>query len=180
MNMLESPLEALAFNYVSFGLFTVVNNLWTWIAVITAAVSFWRIKTQVKPAAQPRNDRNISASQAVAEILPDESRSGVEPADSGRASPASPSVCKVKDVEGVTKGKFTLYYYEEENEVESETKGVTVWEDNFNGGEWWERMMRVRRSEMGWYGYQDLTVVNGNVVRIWDECKFSNSRCVVR
>ncbi|KAJ0031196.1 hypothetical protein Pint_13561 [Pistacia integerrima] len=173
MNTLESPLEALAFNYVRFGIFTVVNNLWTWVAVITAAVSFWRIKTQVKPALQPRNDRNKSGSQPVLEISQDESCARVEPAASAPApATASPSVCDVKDVDGVTKGKFTLYYCEEEKEVEGKITTVKVWQDNFSDGEcgeWWERMTRVRRGEMGWYVYQDLTVVNGNIVRLWDE-----------
>ncbi|KAJ0091713.1 hypothetical protein Patl1_13654 [Pistacia atlantica] len=130
MNTLESPLEALAFNYVRFGIFTVVNNLWTWVAVITAAVSFWRIKKQVKPALQPRNDRNKSGSQPVLEISPDESC-----ARAPATATASPSVGDVKDVDGLTKGKFTLYYCEEEKEVEGKITTVKVWQDNFSDGE---------------------------------------------
>ena len=44
MNALDSPLEALALDYINVGFLTIVNNLWTWVAVITAAVSFWRIR----------------------------------------------------------------------------------------------------------------------------------------
>ncbi|KAG9147546.1 hypothetical protein Leryth_007344 [Lithospermum erythrorhizon] len=44
MNALDSPLEALAFNYLSYGLLTAVNNVWMWVALMTAAVSFWRIR----------------------------------------------------------------------------------------------------------------------------------------
>ncbi|KAE9464589.1 hypothetical protein C3L33_03502, partial [Rhododendron williamsianum] len=45
MNSLDSPLEALAFNYLSFAFSTAVNNVWTWLAALTtAAVSFWKIR----------------------------------------------------------------------------------------------------------------------------------------
>uniref|UniRef100_K4CEA1 Uncharacterized protein n=1 Tax=Solanum lycopersicum TaxID=4081 RepID=K4CEA1_SOLLC len=38
--ILESPVEALAFNYWSF------DVVWTWIAaVVTAAITFWKIKS---------------------------------------------------------------------------------------------------------------------------------------
>lgn len=177
MNMLESPLEALAFDYVSFGIFGVVNNIWTWVAVVTAAVSFWKIKAQVKPALlQHRNDRNPSGSQQPVPEMPPAEESSARVALAASASPATASP-SVGDVDGVTKGKFTLYYREEKEEVDGEITAVEeLWEDNSRGGDWWERMTRVRRAELGWYSYQDLTVVNGNIVRLWDECKIREKR----
>ncbi|KAL6965799.1 hypothetical protein U1Q18_036860 [Sarracenia purpurea var. burkii] len=47
MNALDSPVEVMAFNYLSFGFLTAANNnIWAWVAVMTtaAAVSFWRIR----------------------------------------------------------------------------------------------------------------------------------------
>ncbi|KAK2645085.1 hypothetical protein Ddye_020280 [Dipteronia dyeriana] len=176
MNVLESPIEALAFNYLSFGFVTAVNNLWTWVAVITAAVSFWRIKTaggstssySPKPDLhpQPRNDPNTTGSQPLPEISPVDSI--IEPPAPDAAS-------------SDTARKFTLYYHEEERE-ESSTDGeitavIEEWGEEYyyyrdhidECEEWWERVMRVRVTDMGWRRYQDSTVINGNVVRLWDD-----------
>lgn len=46
--------------------------------------------------------------------------------------------------------------------------GDDYWWDN------WEKVMRMRiggGDHMGWYRYQDLTVLDGNVVRLWDGCR---------
>lgn len=182
----SSPLEALAFNYATFGIFTVVNNLWAWVAVITAAISFWRIRTTSfsdKPDhQQPRIHQNTSGSQA----QPSSNTSSVEAAPP-RPTPALPSV---NDVDGATEGsKHTLYYHYEgqwESDGDGEvTSAVNEWTDDAGDdgvsscGEWRERervRMRARMGDMGWYRCQDLTVVNGNVVRLWDECRRRSQR----
>lgn len=96
------------------------------------------------------------------------------------------------DVDGVTKGKFTVYYEDEgEREVEEELLTETGECDGGYKSEWWERwdkMLRTRSGENGWYKHQDLTELNGNVVRLWDagfgnvsfpkEARYS-SRCMV-
>ncbi|KAK3213339.1 hypothetical protein Dsin_018045 [Dipteronia sinensis] len=194
MNVLESPLEALAFNYLNFGFVTAVNNLWTWVAVITAAVSFWRIKTaggstssySPKPDMhhQPRNDPNTTGSQPLPEISPVDSiiePPAPAPAAASDTARSSSALCDVKD-DGDTKGKFTLYYHEEEREESSSTDGeitavIEEWgeeyyyyKDHIHGcEEWWERVMRVRVVDMGWRHYQDSTVISGNIVRLWDD-----------
>ncbi|KAH7574520.1 hypothetical protein JRO89_XS03G0306500 [Xanthoceras sorbifolium] len=182
MNALESPLEALAFNYLSFGILTVVNNLWTWVAVITAAVSFWRIKTagatsySPKPEVQPRNDPSATGSRPVPEIISSADSVFELPAPAAASDTVrSSSSAVLRDVKdgGETKGKFTLYYHEKEEESrESEDGELTVvkeWGEECRDGceEWWERVMRVRVVDMGWHRYQDLTVIDGNIVRFW-------------
>ncbi|KAK6152060.1 hypothetical protein DH2020_014695 [Rehmannia glutinosa] len=44
-----APVEALALNYLSYGFLTAVNNIWAWVAVITAAVGLWRMKASSSP-----------------------------------------------------------------------------------------------------------------------------------
>lgn len=190
-NMLDSssPLEALTFNYATFCVFTVVNNLWTWVAVITAAVSFWKIRTTSfsdnPDHQQPRIHRNTSGSQ-VQRSADTSSVEAAPPCPIPAPAAALPSVNDVKDVDGVTEGsKYTLYYYEEEQR-ESDGDGevtsvVKEWRDDDDDddgvsscGEWWEWervRMTARIGDMGWHRWQDLTVVNGNVVRLWDECR---------
>lgn len=185
MNIIESPLESLAFDYVSFGIFTVVNNLWTWVAVITAAVSFWRIRNAgaasyfVRIDQKSRIGRNQNGSPPLPEIPPTEvADSCIKPPPSvpAAASCTSPSACD-SDENGTTKGKFTLYYYEEEAEDDRETTAAVKERlDDCSYGcekgcmESWERViMRVRMEDMGWRRYQDTTVINGNVVRLWDD-----------
>ncbi|TYJ29716.1 hypothetical protein E1A91_A06G086000v1 [Gossypium mustelinum] len=179
--VLESPLEALAFNYVSFGIFTVIHNLWTWIAVLTAAVSFWRIRAVVGASVQS-NDQKLSVS--ISDRAHDESRPilGVDekptPSASVSTPPAPPaSVSETSGSQLVTKGgkiKLTVYYVDDDVDVDGGMT-VTEWSDGGEGrccGEWWEsweRVLRLRKGEAGWYRYQDLTALNGNVVRLWDE-----------
>ncbi|KAK6273733.1 hypothetical protein QQP08_027674 [Theobroma cacao] len=194
MNVLvDSQLEALAFNYVSFGIFTIVNNLWTWVAVITAAVSFWRIRAASaatpscsvkKPDQKPSKcviDRAQDESQPIPEAIEKPTPSALVSAPAGvmEMSVSSPLVCH----DAVTKGgKFKLTVYSEDDgdsHVDGEMT-VTEWSDidgdckEWSCGGWWqswERVLSVRKGETGWYRYQDLTAINGNVVRLWDECR---------
>ncbi|GFY98555.1 hypothetical protein Acr_12g0010960 [Actinidia rufa] len=150
VNSLESPLEALAFNDLSFGFLTGINNLWTWVAVITAAVSFWRIR-----ASEEATD---------------------EPAFISRRTTTAPPM---EATEGATRGKFTVYFEKEgegegASEEEVDDGGVGSLGAVVRGGydglcENWENLWRMRiRDNMGWYRYQDLTVMDGNVVKLWD------------
>ncbi|KAG6389413.1 hypothetical protein SASPL_150881 [Salvia splendens] len=61
---LDSPLEALAFNYLSYALLTAVNNIWAWLAV-----SFWRIRvlsTPIAVVAVPERVEEIAAAEEAA------------------------------------------------------------------------------------------------------------------
>lgn len=182
MDVLDSPLEALALNYLSVGFLTIVNNLWTWVAVITAAVSFWRIraaggrptclKSDSSPPPPP-NDQSLGGSELVPEISAPDVLADEPPAPA--PAPASEMVVgddKVDD--GVTKGtKFVAVYYGEDDGRELMAANELEESGDDEGcGEWWEsweRVLTTKTGEMGWYRYQDLTVLNGNVVRLWGQ-----------
>ncbi|KAG7609913.1 hypothetical protein ISN44_As05g019740 [Arabidopsis suecica] len=185
MSTLESPLEALAFEYASFGVFAVVNNVWTWIAVVTAAVSFWRITVTT-----------IGVGDGHACVLIEELTGSKSENESGRLEPKSitgpvkETVARVKETvtkteplicdDGVTKGKLTMYY-----EVDVDVDGGRCVNGDLTavsyggglgnyGGDWWEKwdgVVRMRNGDDSWYRYVDLTVINGNVVRLWDDNK---------
>ncbi|RDY10797.1 hypothetical protein CR513_04622, partial [Mucuna pruriens] len=168
-----SPLEAQAFNYLSFGFLTLLNNFWTWLAV-----SFWRTQTP-KPELPPPPDDPIPDPVAVAGPVP-------APVPSPTVVLNGPNGA----LDGVNKGKFTLYY-EGERECQSEETITEEWEDWDGRGEWWEsweRLLRMKQgeNEKGWYTCQDLTVLNGSVVRLWDGAFTAKSRtrdtstCVLR
>jgi len=176
MKDFDSPLEALALNYVSFGFLTVVNNIWTWVAVITAAVSFWRIRasapittTSISTISDPQNIRNPDVGPTSTASPPPPSVVAEPP------PPPSTSASLASWVGyGATRGtKFTLYYEDEKRE-----EGLTVAGEVGDGGdgvvgvggEWreWEGMLRMRMGDLGWYNLQDLTVLDGNIVRLWD------------
>ncbi|KAJ4827705.1 hypothetical protein Tsubulata_029795 [Turnera subulata] len=198
--LVSSPapvVDALVFDYVTFGIFTIVNNLWTWVAVITAAVSFWRIRAvavafsvKSKPITPPQ--ACIDSSLQSFDTVPSTSA----PSSRTAAVTATTTALSGFEEKGMTKGKFVVYYREEEEEEERENDGNGDDEECYgNGddnrvqllgcGEWWEsweRVLTTRMGNAGWYSYQDLTVINGNVVRLWDGVrreKYSSSGCVM-
>ncbi|VYS59191.1 unnamed protein product [Arabidopsis thaliana] len=172
MATLDSPLEVLAFDYVNF----VFNNLWTWIAVVTAAVSFWRIRaTTTTTTSGGGRDNGLIDESFLEPPKPQATKAAL-------VMETKPPRVKVTETEdwslllckdGVTKGKLTVYYEEEIDGEREEDDGETTAVKYGGGesGEWWERWERVvkmRNGDEGWYRYVDLTVINGNVVRLWD------------
>lgn len=191
MATLDSPLvEALAFEYASFGVLAVVNNVWTWIAVVTAAVSFWRIRvtTSIEDVHGCVLLEELTGSKS-------EQKSGhLEPHSiTGSAKETAPrvkeTVTKKEPLmcdDGVTKGKLTMYYEVDVDVDSGRCFDGELTAGNCGGGlgdcgEWWERwerVVRMRNGDDGWYRYVDLTVISGNVVRLWDDNRTSNgSRC---
>ncbi|PON38632.1 Transmembrane protein [Trema orientale] len=184
MNVLDSPLEALAFNYVSLGFFTFVNNLWTWIAVITAAVSFWKIRAvgaaggvYSVDSPPPRNDRSSNRPSA-----PPKSEEPPPPPAETTLALASASG-HVEDDGPTKRRKFTLYYEDNGELTESDGDEMVAVEECCGGEEWWEgyweRALKTRLGETSWYRYQDLTELNGNVVRLWDGCRSNRENAVM-
>ncbi|KAJ4870852.1 hypothetical protein Rs2_47543 [Raphanus sativus] len=194
MATLDSPLEALAFQYASFGVLAVVNNVWTWIAVVTAAVSFWRMKVTT---IGDNGDHgcslleDVTTSKAEQEADHQEPQEMADPVEEAAAPPANetkvwePLMCD----DGVTKGKLTMCYEVDVDggryvDTEEELTAVNYYGGGFgNSGEWWERWERVVRMRNGddeWYRYVDLTVINGSVVRLWDDKRnpLNRSRCL--
>ncbi|CAJ1940561.1 unnamed protein product [Sphenostylis stenocarpa] len=157
MSNLVSPLEAQAFNYLTFGFLTVLNNFWTWLAV-----TFWRIRTAKSEFLPPPDDPILDESDAAA-------------ATTGPACVLRPTVAGSGpdlNLDEVRKGKFRLYL-ESDKECERKETVREEWEEIDGEGEWWERWerllrMRVGESEKGWYTSQDLAALNGSVVRLWD------------
>lgn len=186
MNGMDSPLDALALNYLSYGLLTAVSNIWAWIAVITAAFSFWKIRALSSPLVSRPEQRQDAASTsslppkmaAVEAAKP----TAVYPGETGHLLSASltTSFCVIES-EGSPKGKFSLYYTWDDFRECDESGGEDEGNGGCNGGgaavmsenlerRWddWERMMVVRMGDTGWYRCQDLKVLDGSVVRLWD------------
>ncbi|CAI9780326.1 unnamed protein product [Fraxinus pennsylvanica] len=173
MNALDSPLEALAFNYLSYGILTAVNSIWPLVAVLTAAVSFWRIRAFSSSKLVPRGRSPDCASTSLSPVDED-----VAAADAEVASTSSQfntdllnTKFRVLERQGSTKGKFTLYYDKDESRTGEDGDngdGATASEKLGWCCDDWESMMVMKMGDMGWYQYQDLTVLDGSVVRLWD------------
>ncbi|XP_058206503.1 uncharacterized protein LOC131320004 [Rhododendron vialii] len=164
MNALDTPLEALAFNYLSFAFSTAV----AWLAVITAAVSFWKIRAAgcAGPAKSQRPDRRrinepitaVSTTTTAVNFVLEET-DGSATANEGKRR--------------LRRGKFTVYYDEESEgvvRVEGDSTAADGGEGCCSGGNW-DRELRMRMGKdvsLGGTVNQDLTVIDGNVVRLWD------------
>ncbi|CAA3009317.1 uncharacterized protein LOC111411887 [Olea europaea var. sylvestris] len=200
MNSLDSPLEALAFNYLSYGLLTAVNSIWPWIAVLTAAVSFWRIRASSSSnlSTRARSPDSVSTSSSSPLKMDEGAVEAAVGCGDGEVATVSSTQsdteylsgsnkkCRVLEREGSTKGKFTLYYSEKDEfktgEGDDNGGGNGAREVTYEKmGRWcddWERMMMVKMADMGWYQYQDLTVLDGSVVRLWDSKRQINAAAV--
>ncbi|XP_010261743.1 PREDICTED: uncharacterized protein LOC104600485 [Nelumbo nucifera] len=102
----------------------------------------------------------------------------------------STAICAVADADDnrTNGGKITLSYYEDLDDDESTpTESLDDQGADGNGGVWWEATWGVEEQlqrggtgsiwvglgttntgDLGWYHYQDLTMLNGSVVRLWD------------
>ncbi|CAI9780325.1 unnamed protein product [Fraxinus pennsylvanica] len=179
MNALDSPLEALAFNYLSYGVLTAVNSIWPLVAVLTAAVSFWRIRALSSSKWVPRGRSTDCASTSLSPVDEDVTAADAEVASTSSQFntylSGSNTKFRVLERQGTTKGKFTLYYDKDESRTgEGDDNGGRN-DDGATANEKlglccddWESMMVMKIGGMGWYQYQDLTVLDGSVVRLWD------------
>ncbi|CAM8926376.1 unnamed protein product [Rhodiola kirilowii] len=176
VNVVEtSSVEALAFNYFRFGLFVVVNNLWTLVAVVTAAVSFWRFR--LVPSLTRRLFR-VSVVVDSAESPTVISRPAVdETMIPPEASSAAVIFRGVDRDGGVVKGNrvYSRFYYDDvivDEEEEEDDEGLVAMHED-------ETVCfvseKLRLLDLGFYEYQDLRVLDGNVVRLWDSCRASRS-----
>lgn len=178
MNALDSPVEALALDYVSYGFFTAVNNmLAAWISTVTAALGFWRIGPSSPPRPEQRGRTKDAASASCTPIV-DRGLEEIELADEPAKlvpTQGGTNCNSAFETDNCTKGKFVMYYRNDDSReggVEP-VDGVAAaasekflrWSDMD-----WERKMAIRMGDMGWYRCQDLAVLNGSVVRLWDGC----------
>ncbi|XP_047309035.1 uncharacterized protein LOC124912455 [Impatiens glandulifera] len=163
----DSPVfEALALNYLTFGFQTLANSLWAWITVITtaAAVTFWGTNTTTAAAADSPQD--LPPTTTVPE---DEQYCRLASTSTSAPDPASifSADCDTT-IERTTSGKFAVYFAVEEEEMHFEEQREN-WADSSFGKlsmEEWEERLKMRM-DFSWYRFQDLTVIDGNVVKVW-------------
>ncbi|OVA12347.1 hypothetical protein BVC80_1799g41 [Macleaya cordata] len=160
MDVLEySQVEALILTYVSFGFFTTVNSFWTLVAVLTAAISFWRIRAVGSISLPHKSDGSPSfydiKTQDQSEDLvveeEEEEEEGVLQVCSSCSSSSVGYSAVIED--GTVKGNRDQVY-------------------GYYGEFSWEQILQVRMrstGDLGWYGCQDLTSLNGSVVKLWRE-----------
>lgn len=175
-------------DYVRFGLFAVLDNLWTCVVVLTAAFSFQRIRAGAAAAVRATLATSRSSTADLQPRLQeDASSNGCSSVSDGKCRPSwwmevsrvttaspHPLVLAPGGYE-MTKRRFTVYYdndrVSDENQVEADPVAVVGAEEDGGGGvEWWsgwERVLRTRNGDVGWCRYQDLTVLDGSVVRLW-------------
>ncbi|CAA2963317.1 Hypothetical predicted protein [Olea europaea subsp. europaea] len=182
MNALDSPLEALAFSYLSYGILTVVNSIWPLVAVLTAALSFWKIRALSSSKLVRRGKSPDGASTSLSPVDDVVESAAAEPPSIATrfntehlSGSNTRSRCPFLERQGSTKVKFTLYYDKDEIRTGNggDNGGRNCGESTGNEElgrccDDWERMMVMKMGDMGLYRYQDLTVLDGSVVRLWD------------
>ncbi|XP_031500623.1 uncharacterized protein LOC116264496 [Nymphaea colorata] len=237
MDPLSSSLETLVLSYRGIASLSTVSHLWTWVAILTAAISLWRIKAV--SGAAPSRGENESLQKATSPENPDGGKHHPQsahlqtppspvPVRSGTASvsPSSESNCGSLDFcmngdcreagrdpptsmarnpsglffrrwEGDSeyvsemgrvgctlceegRGKFDVYFDGDGHDIGGDGcfgavegfgfcgLGNCVDADNCAVACGFAPLVG-REAEWPWYHNLDLTVLNGNVVRLWDD-----------
>ncbi|XP_073011361.1 uncharacterized protein [Typha latifolia] len=174
MDLLEMPLEAFAFRLYSLP--AAGGSILAWLAVIAAAVSLWRIRavgsrSDASPLFQPPPQARTAAPPPS-----DRERDQPEP----EQKPIASSACRRLEA-GSPKVRFTAYYDgrcrvgdggDEERETEADddvvSDGVEVGDGEMTAPLGWEGVAIRRKVDFAWYRYQDMTALNGSIVRLWD------------
>ncbi|GAB4838108.1 hypothetical protein Ancab_027639 [Ancistrocladus abbreviatus] len=145
------------------------------------------------PPAQSRNttattiggeSRSPTTSSCSPLSCPVDSTASIPPSGFGSEA-CGPSNSGSNGYDGVTKGKFTFAYYSDEEEVEEreDDDGLVEveWDEGVVRGCWSDQETKVmdvmtglRMEDMGWYKYQDLKVLDGSVVRLWEKGRERN------
>ncbi|KAL3625272.1 hypothetical protein CASFOL_030726 [Castilleja foliolosa] len=160
-----------AIDHLGYRFLTAINNIWAWLVFITAAVGFWSIRGFSSP---PRRGSELSElSYSSPEENPTATEETVDPAPLTLTT----SYCALES-EGSPKGKFSVYYNDDlmgtddGGEGDGGCNGGGAAAEREELGWWcggnWEKEMVVRMVDMGWYRCQDLKVLDGSVVRLWD------------
>ncbi|KAL5995746.1 hypothetical protein ACLOJK_025815 [Asimina triloba] len=184
MDVLGIPLESL---FLGGHCLATARSIWACIAVLTAAVSFWRITAVGSRPHHKSSDANPS--------FRDQLQPNVESAETEAPQvPRQPDLTPAAELaafprdEGGRKGvKFAAYYCEvdddgarnkeEEDGRNEEDEAVGracdgvfdgVWGFDAGVGMMIQLPVVMRTGDLGWYRCQDLTVLNGSVVRLWD------------
>ncbi|XP_026433460.1 uncharacterized protein LOC113330878 [Papaver somniferum] len=184
----------------SLGFLTTTNGFLTSLAVLTAVVSFWKLRSFSVPT--PTTEKSTSAAASASQVPPPSA--GVATEASSQLSsnidkqvPTVTNYCSSvvsafgtiieeeeeedADMSSNTTSprKFTVMYYGDVGNGDDETtlfqycKDVVHYDEN-NSTATIEAspLLRTRKgnNDFGWYRHQDLSMLNGNVVKLWD-CK---------
>ncbi|KAK1417441.1 hypothetical protein QVD17_26568 [Tagetes erecta] len=173
MAFISSPMEALAFTYLAH----TVLNVWTWLAFVTAALSFWKIKSSIHPPPTPSSSSSPPP-KTFDEPDPDLQEDQV-PSTTNRARvPILTSPTTFCTLDTTRSGKFTVYYGDVDMNIEDDRCSRSKRRINIsrcdveNEIDGYEVLLKMKTREMGWYRYQDLTVLNGSVVQLWNHFNF--------
>ncbi|KAL2939806.1 Serine/threonine-protein kinase WNK1 [Bienertia sinuspersici] len=152
MNGLDSSFEALAFIPVNLSpLFSAaVNNLWALLAFLTAAFSFWRL-------------RSSSPKTTSSHIPPPPIRT-------------TTNTTSFKVIEDENHDDH------DDDEMDGGDLDLDHDHDDVDEGVCEDECMVIKRwgstgstVDFGWYNYQDRKVIDGSVVRLWEEERESRS-----
>lgn len=181
----STAVEALALDYISLGLYAVVNNFWTLVAVATAAASFWRFKHVPSVIGKGHHVAHDPSPE-----IPDKSSIAISGPKVNLNVIAPPLTVECSD-DGSVSGKrvYTRFCYddvvdEEEELADEERLGLVVAQaQNYQSGcktVRFDVLERLRLSDLGVYEHQDLGVLDGCVVKLWDSCRDKiNSRATL-
>ncbi|KAJ4958277.1 hypothetical protein NE237_025388 [Protea cynaroides] len=184
MDVFQSQLEALAFNYMNFGFLASVQSLLTCIAIVTAAISFWKIRaigsnsfhrTKSSDDSPPSLDVPPPPLRVSTWSKPEAEKGQLfhqeKTCSSFVAIGAIGAIECDEDYNHngrVIKGKLTLYYDGDGVGVGDGDDVVCSYREElyYAHGSRSSDGIRMGRSQrggdLGWYSSQDLTVLNGS------------------
>ncbi|KAG6469895.1 uncharacterized protein LOC122031778 [Zingiber officinale] len=158
MDLLEVPLDVLALRLYALP----VDAAVTYLALLVAAavaLGLWSIRGAAAAASishSPPQDVSLS-----------------EPEKLKLDLASLPPACHLSDPSsGTPKSRFTAYYSGERSdpvnhdfdEIDRRSRGAAPW-----SGNWSLEWTAVKRAgHLGWYSHQDMTELNGSVVKLWD------------
>nr|CAD1827280.1 unnamed protein product [Ananas comosus var. bracteatus] len=196
MDLLEMPLEAVALRFYSLPAVVAGGSIWTCLAIIAAAaIGLWRIRTVGSRSESSSSSSSSSSSLLTSSPPPSPSPS---PSLSKPIERPILSRFELDEEVGTPKVRFTAYYndaadclgccrVDDDDDVggdneEREVEADDAVSDGVNGDSrkrlskpsWagdvpkWEVPALSGNGDLGWYRYQDMTALNGSVVRLWD------------
>ncbi|KAL8102740.1 uncharacterized protein LOC141679321 [Apium graveolens] len=181
MNAFSSPLESVPLDYIISDISTIfVSNLWTWLALFCAGAAslFWRgakspVTLQLASAEPDVPVASLNPSILISAPSEPEMQKMVS-SELGFELRQLEDTTILDTSDGVTKGKFVAYYLDSADECNDEHYDIGNGEGEAHAEllRWFkvdklERMKEI--NEMGWYCNQDLTVLSGDIVRLWDD-----------
>ncbi|WOK95824.1 hypothetical protein Cni_G04531 [Canna indica] len=191
MDLLEMPLDAVAFHLYSLPVAAVVGSAWACFALLAAAaLGLLSIR-----AVGHKLDHHSSSRTPPTELNPPARRTESKKTERIRKElsvTARPASFPVEEAASTPKARFTVYFsastesrhVEEDDahycekpeereeyfsrssaDIDRRVTPLTLWD----GGSWSLEWMVVKRNgDLGWYRYQDMAALNGSVVKLWN------------